>query len=137
MRTIVLILVTLTSLTLSGCGVMYRSAAEDFMRTQPPSAWGEPPPSNHKELEQIFILGLLKDPNSAIISFGESSRIVTTASALSPQVVPVWASPVYVNAKNSFGGYTGRKRWLFCYQNGKLHSLERDREATVYFQNNK
>lgn len=132
MRAIVLVL-ALSSLILSGCGVMYRSAAEDFMRTQPASAWGKPPPANHNELEKNFILGLLKDPNSAMISFGEPTRIVTSASALSPQVVPVWASPVYVNARNSFGGYTGRKRWLFCYQNGKLHSLERDGDGTIYF----
>lgn len=112
------------SVCLVGCGVAYRNAAEEFIRTQPESAWGKAPPPGHKEIEKERVKAKLKDPFSAQFNDGENQRVTIAASLTDPTVVPAWKSTIFVNAKNSFGGYTGFKIYNFYYANGELYAVE-------------
>ncbi|HWH75062.1 MAG TPA: hypothetical protein VNV16_12445 [Methylibium sp.] len=90
------------------------------MQTQPESAWGPKPPAGHAKTEAEWLRRQLKDPYSADIRPATLSRTVLPASCTDGTVVPVWCSNIAVNAKNSFGAYTGFKTWMFCYSNGSL-----------------
>ena len=106
----------------SGCGTAFRSSADEFQRTQPASAWGKAPPSNHRDAERQFALRRLKDPESARFENGVVERWLSPVSQTDPQVVPTWRSVLLVNAKNSFGGYTGPQAWqFFCYDGELIH----------------
>ena len=63
----------------------------------------------------------LKDPESARYGFSkvEKGHVIGNAFQGSPLYVGyvVYAK---VNAKNSYGGYTGDKGYLFLFQNGRL-----------------
>lgn len=117
---------------LSGCGTAYRSAAEEFIRTQPASAWGAQPPPGHVEVEKAYIQRRLKDPGSANFEVVGLQRVTVAASLTNPEVVPVWMSSLRVNAKNSYGGYTGFKVWNFYYRSGELYALESEEGGRQY-----
>jgi len=119
-------------LGLAGCGVAYRDAANEFIRTQPPSAWGSQPPAGHQEIERSFIQSRLRDPDSARFQFSEPRRVTVAASMSDPTVVPVWESEVLVNGKNALGGYTGFKPWSFYYSNGALFAVESAESGRQY-----
>lgn len=129
MKTIV---ITLAAIILSGCGTAYRAEAEKFMRTQPPETWGAPPSATIRSAEAKIILARLKDPGSAIIESRPLERATIAASMTDPTVVPVWTSPVLVNAKNSFGGYTGAKLYEFHYSRGRLYAIDYPERGRVY-----
>jgi hypothetical protein len=108
----------------AGCGVAFRSSADEFERTQPLTAWGARPPADHLEVERAFVLRLLKDPESARFEHRGVARFLTPASQQDPSVVPVWRSLLLVNARNSFGGYTGAQAWSFLWHNGRLYRVQ-------------
>lgn len=120
------------SVCLSGCGIAYKNAAEDFIRTQPESAWGSPPPAGHKEAEKAWIKTRLKDPESAQFRDGANQRVTIAASLTDPTVVPAWQSTIYVNAKNSYGGYTGYKVHNFYYSSGVMYAVESEEKGRLY-----
>jgi hypothetical protein len=70
------------------------------------------------------ILAALKDPESARIEFQEArptwGRVVGQ-----PDTVFGWEVIAMVNAKNSYGGYTGAKPWSFMLRDGRLLSTTR------------
>ena len=109
-----------SSIGLSGCGVAYNSNSAKLMKTTPAEAWGAPPPAGHASAEENFIKARLKDPESARFQRKEPHRGTIPASQASARAVPVWIVEVNVNAKNSYGGYTGYQLYQFSYSNGKL-----------------
>lgn len=119
-------------LVAASCGTAYKSASEEFLRTQPPSAWRSPPPAGHHDAERQWILQRLRDPGSAQMSFAAPRRVTIAASLTDPTVVPVWASDVAVNAKNAFGGYTGAKTWSFYYDDGRLVAVDVPERGRIY-----
>lgn len=123
------------ALVLSACGAAFRSAADDFERTQPPSAWGRQPPSGHVELEKAYVLRLLKDPESARFEPGGVASFLTPVSQQNPAVVPVWRSVLMVNAKNSLGGYTGAQPWVFLWHNGDLARVQEPNGRIINLRN--
>lgn len=131
-RTSLAAITLMTSILLIGCGVAFKNAADEFVRTQPPSAWGSQPPQHHRDVERQMILKLLKDPSSATFEFLALQRVVISASMTDPAVVPVWESQVLVNAKNSFGGYTGAKVWSFMYREGTLFAVSDPERGRSY-----
>ena len=70
-----------------------------------------------KEARQIaqmaLIKAMLKDPDSAKLSYQEPSR---GTDIINGEAVLVWYAYMYVNAKNSFGGYVGDRRYAFEYK---------------------
>lgn len=132
--TIVRFCILLMVTFLAGCGVQYRSDAEDFLRSQPPEAWGEPPAKAARLLvEEQWLAARLKDPYSAKLGFSEIvERGTVSKTMLDPTVVPIWYSYVTVNAKNSYGGYTGAKTYTFMYQGKRLYAVDSPEEGRDY-----
>lgn len=119
-----LLLASLAALLAAGCGTAFRSAADEFERTQPASAWGRQPPPGHVESEKAYVLRALKDPESARFEHAGVARFLAPVSVQDPGVVPAWRSVLMVNAKNSLGGYTGAQAWVFLYRDGILFRVQ-------------
>jgi len=107
----------------AGCGLAQESHKDSVLRSNDLTPFGPPPPSNYKEVLEREIRGMLKDPDSAKIEF---------AGVFAKQVEPVtfepkgklgWVVPVMVNAKNSYGGYTGRTLWQAWWRNGEWDGI--------------
>lgn len=120
------------TLSIQGCGTQFKNAAEEFVRTQPASAWGKQPPPGHRLVEQAYVKARLKDPESVRFQDLEMQRVVLSASMTDPTVVPVLASRFLVNAKNAMGGYTGFKEWNFYYRDGELFAIESPETGRQY-----
>lgn len=117
-------MVFLLSALLSACGVAYQKRADDFVRTQPESAWGVRPPEGHERAEIEWVRTQLKDPYSADVRAAGLNRYVLPATFTDPTVIPVWGSKLDVNAKNSFGAFTGSRPWMFYYRDAVLFAVE-------------
>ena len=72
-----------------------------------------------KLLVELAIKSRLKDPYSARFSFRQPYKgwIIDAGNC---QVAYGYVFTVYVNAKNSYGGYTGDKRYDYIFLNGKM-----------------
>lgn len=68
-----------------------------------------------------YFEGILKDPESAKYKFApvEKSHIVSSAWE-GRQLYAGYVMTVKVNAKNSYGGYTGNEDYVFLFHNGVL-----------------
>jgi hypothetical protein len=84
-----------------------------------------PMPGDREEAEiKAFFEDALKDPESARYKWGDWNRFwVQEAPLMGGDRHVGWLMIVGVNAKNSFGGYTGSKDYGFIYKNGKLQKL--------------
>lgn len=109
MRSILLLTVTML---LAGCGLVAQKKTDELLSRSTPQDWGVLD-ANHEDAERLVILQMLKDPDSAKIRFGKPTRGVAYSHG---EPVLAWFSPVYVNAKNSFGGYVGEKPYAFAYR---------------------
>ena len=79
---------------------------------------------------EMFFASRLKDPKSVKYSYPyllprrctlNKSTWFGSKRVFSGYVVEVW-----VNAKNSFGAYTGNKRYQFLFKNGKIYGVSGD-----------
>lgn len=87
-------------------------------------------PKNWKQLVQNTIARYLKDPDSAKYSFYDNPEYYSFSNSghfaksaeFSAQTSPLLghAGLVFVNAKNSYGGYTGNTPWLYMITNGEI-----------------
>lgn len=102
-----LIFVTL----LTGCGIVAQKETDELLSRSTQQDWGVLD-SNHQATERALILQMLKDPDSAKIRFRAPER---STDRINGKPVLVWLSFVYVNAKNSFGGYVGERPYAFAY----------------------
>jgi hypothetical protein len=106
---------------LSGCGVAYEQERSGILKTASIQSFGPPPPDNYREVGADLIRKQLKDPDSAKFEWvGEPKKDAIQPAFASPHAIPVWLTEVGVNAKNSFGGYTGSQLWMLAWQNGKI-----------------
>jgi hypothetical protein len=89
------------------------------------------PPTDHKSQIKNYFSKVLKDPESA--RYGEFTEprkgyarvegralISPDGGAWLPTNVFGYEVSVQVNAKNSYGAYTGFERYLFLFRNGKI-----------------
>lgn len=105
----------LTMLVLSGC------ASQGPMRADgaPVSAMDAgPAPKDPAAAIQPFLHGFLKDPYSAQIKIVSGPSFFTQKSGLLGSAVYGWGICFDVNAKNSYGGYTGYKRMAVVWRDG-------------------
>lgn len=80
-------------------------------------------PSQEQAEERVkqYFNGVLKDPYSAQYQFSKVDKGYMVGSAFEGK--PLFAGYILttnVNAKNSFGGYTGAQTYQFLFQNGLL-----------------
>lgn len=77
---------------------------------------------SHQEsmlLVKTWMKYTLKDPDSAKIEIGAPYKSTCLPSGIN-QLLFCWSVPVDVNGKNSYGAYTGYKRYYFSIYNGKI-----------------
>ena len=77
-----------------------------------------PRPPNYKEIIHWYLQGSLRDPDSAQIRF--ANEPVKGWTKLAGKLRVGYAICVGVNAKNSFGAYTGYKDYYFVINRGKI-----------------
>lgn len=82
-----------------------------------------PKPKVDKDVIELSIKSLLKDPDSAKFKWGNLYKcdFPSKKSAVLPRLG--WCIDVAYNAKNSLGGYVGYKLYRYQYYEGDLHSI--------------
>jgi hypothetical protein len=115
----------LTAAALAGCATeAQRKDAETnaWKQTLPlPNADYGSYPENYEELVKAYLARSLKDPESARYSNFSQPRkehIITSVSA--KEATYGYSVCVSVNAKNSYGGYTGNHVFWFFIRDGKV-----------------
>jgi hypothetical protein len=110
--------IALIPLLITGCASMAGSAGVNWSEMHPGS---QPEYEKAKEQAKEAILRNLKDPGSA--QFRDSTPLFKTLYNFGMGAVgnyePLWALCIEVNAKNSYGGYTGFQNWLVKFRNGE------------------
>lgn len=76
-----------------------------------------PKPTDPGRIMQDYLRAQLKDPFSAQVEMRAVGRITTRSSLLTPTTY-AWGICADVNAKNSFGGYTGFKPVVVIWRSG-------------------
>lgn len=71
-----------------------------------------------------YMVRVLKDPDSRRIEWGQSGKAWIWAGAIGGGYRYGYGLEGFVNAKNSFGGYTGSKPYFFFFRNGALVGAE-------------
>ena len=102
---------------LSGCAAVAGSAGVNWSEMNP----GTPPDYELAKAEaKEAIQRMLKDPESA--QYRDTTPLFKTlynfGLASSGNQQPLWAMCIEVNAKNSYGGYTGFEYWIVKFRNG-------------------
>lgn len=69
----------------------------------------------------------LKDPSSAIFTWGTIHRSWFREDKWGSEIRYAWKLPFHVNAKNSYGGYTGRKPYTYYFRGNTMVGF------TVYY----
>lgn len=101
-----------------GCAPMLGSAGVNWAAMNP----GKVPDLEAAQAQaKRAILDVLKDPDSA--QFRSTTPFFKTLYNYGLSSVgnsePLWALCIEVNAKNSYGGYTGYESWLVKFRNGQ------------------
>jgi hypothetical protein len=89
-------------------------------------------PSNYEERVKDFMAMQLKDPMSAVYNFRLPLRKAVVRSGMLDNFTKYygWVVEVSVNAKNSFGGYTGAKTYFILIRPDGLRADITDRLKT-------
>jgi hypothetical protein len=103
---------------MTGCASMGGSAGVDWAAMNP----GAVPDYNEANSQaKDAIRHFLKDPDSA--QFRSTTPFFKTlynfGFGAAGSYEPLWAMCIEVNAKNSYGGYTGYQNWLVKFRNGQ------------------
>lgn len=136
------LLVTGTVLVLSGCAdtaVQKKDDVGAWLATLPEANadYGSYP-SNYQEIIKVAFAGQLKDPDSARYSnftapkydqmvhldYVMHDNVIVNAAGVKKTAIYGYSSCVSVNAKNSFGGYTGNEQYWFLIRNGQVIRTE-------------
>lgn len=75
-------------------------------------------PNNYQALIKEFMNSVLKDPGSA--QYSNFSKPRKEHAIADRRAIYGYSACVMVNAKNSFGGYTGAKQYWFFIHNGNV-----------------
>ncbi len=114
-------LAMILSLALAGCV----SVNQDEIKT---ANFGDKP-SNYEERVKDYMAMELKDPMSAVYNFRQPLRRAVVKMGMSDNFAKYygWVVEVSVNAKNSFGGYTGAKTYYIFIRPDGLRADITDR----------
>jgi hypothetical protein len=84
-----------------------------------------PQPTGYKDKITAYYAYVLKDPESAKYRFGKPYKAYTNAGLAVGGVVSWsgWAVDVQINARNSYGGYTGFESERVLFENGEVYKL--------------
>lgn len=103
-------------LALPSCGLVPYPSNEEIMSAQ----LGPAPTATEVRAGVDGALdALLKDPYSKMVNYGTPQKGFYRMP-FSASDKYAWLVPCEVNAKNSYGGYTGHKRWVFFFLRSKV-----------------
>lgn len=107
---------------LVGCATQAQKADEAFdaykaTLPEPDADYGSYP-DHYQELIKAYMAKTLKDPDSA--KYTDFSTPRKEHAIANKRAIYGYSSCVLVNAKNSYGGYTGNQQIWFFYQNGQI-----------------
>lgn len=91
-----------------------------------------PYPHDYKDIVQRRLAGLLKDPSSAIIEFRAGPTQVWQGSTLFSAKDYGWGVCLWINAKNSYGGYVGRRPYAYLIRNGAIVQAHGEMETNMF-----
>lgn len=107
----------LCCLTLGACS--YAPSAETLALAD----FGSPmTASQMQSLADDHLVDVLKDPESRRVEWGQSGRVWVWTGLVGGGTKYGYGLEGDVNAKNSFGGYTGSKPYLFFFRDGVLNN---------------
>lgn len=112
-------------LTISGCAP--KPPSQTAITT---ADYGVLPPDYQQQVKTYFN-SILKDPESARYTFEPPFKAYSQDGSLSSTGGGVrygYVTGVQVNAKNSYGGYTGNQLYVFMFSNGVMY------DSTLNFQ---
>ncbi|WP_126358173.1 hypothetical protein [Cedecea lapagei] len=81
-------------------------------------------PEDYQQQIKSYMYSSLKDPESARYTFDQPFKGYSQDGSLSQTsggVIYGYVAGVQVNAKNSYGGYTGNQRYVFIFSNGVMY----------------
>lgn len=79
-----------------------------------------PYPENYKDIIRGYIDARLKDPSSAILEYRAGPGQVWQKGSIISSKEYGWGVCLWINAKNSYGGYVGRRPYAFLIRNGAI-----------------
>ncbi len=113
MKTTLLLLAVCAAL-LSGCVTASALRSADY---------GPMPKQEDAKKQAItYLESILKDPDSARYQFVSLRKGWLKDGGISGKLHAGWMLDVQVNAKNSFGGYTGWETYRLLFVNGRLYN---------------
>jgi hypothetical protein len=77
-------------------------------------------PKNYKNIVKNYMQGVLKDPESARYKVLSSPQKFYMVAGTIEELVYCYTTAFSINAKNSYGGYTGEKIYFFQIRNGEI-----------------
>lgn len=83
-----------------------------------------PDQADSERVAREYLNAVLKDPMSAIVAFSELRRGWYSKGFRWDPAKLAWRLPAAVNAKNSYGGYTGAKAYNFFFLEGQLVAVQ-------------
>ena len=132
MKSFILTMTTLFMLVVSACATQQGRTSPGKNET---SAWAESIrlgkgdfgdyPTRYKDIVTDYFSDVLKDPESARYDFfREPKKDVHIIDIDNESALYGYSVCVYVNAKNSYGGYTGKKPyWVLIRNDSVIHSV--------------
>lgn len=105
-------------------------ARQPYQQPAANSKFGSPPASAvyEKEIKSHFE-ATLKDPYSAHYKFMKPYKAYSNSWVSGKQTYwQGWAVQVSVNAKNSYGGYTGAQEYVFAFTGNKIFSFFEEKD---------
>lgn len=99
-----------------------------------PTATDAGPAPDRDRVISAYLNAVLKDPESARISDAAGPTFVTVPSELLVRGTYGWGICFWVNAKNSFGGYTGSRPFALIVRSGRLERVYGDERENVFDQ---
>ncbi|WP_454878595.1 hypothetical protein [Serratia inhibens] len=119
MKKIAVVAAVFASLLLSGCAKQLPPSQAQIST----ASYGELPKDYQEQIKNHFN-ATLKDPYSAQYKFLPTFKGYSQDGPWSPSGGKVsfgWIVPVLVNAKNSYGGYTGDQKYVFIFSGGVMY----------------
>lgn len=114
-------LIGLSVVTMAGCATQKPPSQAEISTAN----YGELP-KNYKEQITNSLSSRLKDPYTAQFTFLPPFKGYSQDGPWSPSGGKSyfgWVAPVLVNAKNSYGGYTGNQKYVFMFSGGVLYDV--------------
>jgi hypothetical protein len=116
-KQIMRLVLTLVSvlLILSGCAAPTGPSGKE-----PSISDAGPYPSDSRQIMLQFLRTKLKDPSSAQVDMVGNTKFMTVKHSMLGPGGYGWGICADVNAKNSFGAFTGFRKWFVLWREGRI-----------------